>query len=87
MPRPAELDERMQVRGAWPGEQPVPGRRTERGHQRQLLGGVAETGRPNQSGELGQRVAHRGLAAFVDRGDQEDCSARQPPQDGLRLTP
>src|SRR6185312_5885449 len=84
--RPAQFVERVQLSRTRPTEQPVPRRRPDGGHHRQVLGRVAKPDRTHHPGQFGQRIVHDGLAAFVDGGDQENGRGRQRRQDGLRLS-
>ena len=83
--RAVERDERVQLGRPRTGEQPVPGVGADRGDHREPLGGIAKADRPHQSRDVGQRIVHGRLAAFVDRRHQEDGRGRQRRQNRLRL--
>ena len=80
----AQLDERVQIFGARPGEQSIPRVGPDRRHHRQVLGRIAEPDRTDQARQIGQRVVYRRLAALVDRGHQEDRGGCQGSQYRLR---
>ena len=72
VPTSVECDERVQLDRPGTGEQPIPRRRTDRRHHRQVLARVAKPDRAHQSRDVAQRVVDRLFSTVVDGRDEED---------------
>ena len=66
MPAAPDLDERMQLGRAGPGEQQVPRVGADRGHHREAFGRVTEADGAHQSRDVAERVVNGLRAAVVD---------------------
>src|SRR5690242_18564977 len=84
MARPVERAERVQLAGARPREQPVPGVGADRGDYLQRAFRDAEPDRSPEARYIWQEVAHGVLATGVDRKDEEYRRGGQRADDRLR---
>ena len=80
-----QLAERVQLRGARPAEQPVPGLGADPGDYGEVTVGDAEADRALQAGDVRQQVAHGLLAARVHGQHEEDGRGGQRDHYRLRL--
>ena len=77
MPAPVQGTEGVQLGRPRPGEQAVPGARSDTGHHGQATLGGPERDGPDQPGQIAEQVADGRLAAVVNGEDEEDGAGRQ----------
>ncbi len=73
----------MQLGRPRAGEETIPRRRSDPGHDGQPALGRTEADRPGQSGQVGEQVADHRLTAVVDGQHEEDGAGRQRGEHGL----
>lgn len=79
----AQFLERVEVGGALPAEQPVPGGGAEPRHTGQTGIRVTEAERSSDGRQIRQHLPYGVLAARLDRADQEQRRVGQRGHDGL----